>query len=62
MLTKLDNSRLALITQDIIISQINEIDYAEANNLPYVFGKDKIDGILDEIVGNHNVNEEEHTF
>lgn len=61
LLTKLDNSRLALITQDIIISQINEIDYAEANGLPYVFGKEKIDSILNEIVGN-NANQEEHTF
>ena len=62
LLNLIKSNYISLLTKDIIISQINEIDYAEANNLPYVFGKDKIDSILDEIVGNHNVNEEEHTF
>ena len=61
LLNSLKSNYLSLLTKDIIISQIHEIDYAEANGLPYVFGKEKIDSILNEIVGN-NANQEEHTF
>lgn len=59
LINSLKANYLSLLTKDIIISQIKEIDYAEAKGQNYVFDKQKVNQILDEITGKAEMVEEQ---
>lgn len=62
LLNTLKSNYLSLLTKDIVISQIKEIDSAETSGVAYVFNKQKLNDLLNVIVNNNGLKEQEDSL